>query len=107
MRISDWSSDVCSSDLWMLRDLALAGDLRYVALRYFNVAGADPQGRSGQLGPVATHLIKIASQVVAGRRESISIFGDDYDTPDGTRTEERRVGKEGVSTWRSRWAPCH
>src|SRR3546814_8203531 len=84
MRISDWSSDVCSSDLWMLRDLALAGDLRYVALRYFNVAGADPQGRSGQLGPVATHLIKIASQVVAGRRESISIFGDDYDTPDGT-----------------------
>lgn len=69
---------------WMLRDLALAGDLRYVALRYFNVAGADPQGRSGQLGPLASHLIKIASQVVAGRRESISIFGDDYDTPDGT-----------------------
>ncbi|MGD1876157.1 MAG: UDP-glucose 4-epimerase GalE [Kiloniellaceae bacterium] len=69
---------------WMLRDLAATGDLRYVALRYFNVAGADPQGRSGQLGPVATHLIKIASQVVAGLRESIAIFGDDYDTPDGT-----------------------
>jgi UDP-glucose 4-epimerase len=69
---------------WMLRDLAAAADLRYVALRYFNVAGADPQGRSGQLGPVATHLIKIASQVVAGVRESIAIFGDDYDTPDGT-----------------------
>jgi len=69
---------------WMLRDLAAAADLRYVALRYFNVAGADPQGRSGQLGPVATHLIKIASQVVAGVRDSIAIFGDDYDTPDGT-----------------------
>ena len=69
---------------WMLRDLAAASGLRYVALRYFNVAGADPQGRTGQLGPVATHLIKIASQVVAGLRESIAIFGDDYDTPDGT-----------------------
>ena len=69
---------------WMLRDLAHATGLRYVALRYFNVAGADPQGRSGQLGPVATHLIKIASQVVAGLRESIAIFGADYDTPDGT-----------------------
>lgn len=69
---------------WMLRDLAHATELRYVALRYFNVAGADPQGRSGQLGPVATHLIKIASQVVAGLRESIAIFGADYDTPDGT-----------------------
>ncbi|MGF1630935.1 MAG: UDP-glucose 4-epimerase GalE [Kiloniellaceae bacterium] len=69
---------------WMLRDLAAATDLRYVALRYFNVAGADAQGRSGQLGPVATHLIKIASQVVAGLRDSIAIFGDDYDTPDGT-----------------------
>ncbi|GAB4363723.1 MAG: UDP-glucose 4-epimerase GalE [Kiloniellaceae bacterium] len=69
---------------WMLRDLAAASDLRYVALRYFNVAGADPEGRSGQLGPVATHLIKIASQVVAGLRESIAVFGDDYATPDGT-----------------------
>lgn len=69
---------------WILRDLAAASDLSYVALRYFNVAGADPEGRSGQLGPVATHLIKIASQVVAGLRDSIAIFGDDYDTPDGT-----------------------
>src|SRR5690606_6025422 len=69
---------------WMLRDLAATSDLRYVALRYFNVAGADPQGRSGQLGRVATHLIKIASQVAAGLRESIAIYGDDYDTPDGT-----------------------
>ncbi len=69
---------------WMLRDIAAASHLRFVALRYFNVAGADPQGRSGQLGPEATHLVKIASQVVAGSRESIAIFGDDYDTPDGT-----------------------
>lgn len=69
---------------WMLRDLAHASGLRYVALRYFNVAGADSLGRSGQLGPVATHLIKIASQVVAGTRETMSIYGDDYDTPDGT-----------------------
>src|SRR5690606_39110014 len=69
---------------WMLRDLAAAGRMRHVALRYFNVAGADPQGRSGQLGPVATHLIKIASQVVAGIRDSIAIYGDDYETPDGT-----------------------
>lgn len=69
---------------WMLRDAAAASNLRFVALRYFNVAGADPQGRSGQLGPVATHLVKIASQVVAGSRKSIAIFGDDYETPDGT-----------------------
>lgn len=69
---------------WMLRDFAAASDLCYVALRYFNVAGADPQGRTGQLGPDATHLIKIASQVAAGTRESIAIYGEDYDTPDGT-----------------------
>jgi len=69
---------------WMLRDVAASSDLRYVALRYFNVAGADPKGRTGQLGADATHLIKIASQVAAGTRESISIYGDDYDTPDGT-----------------------
>lgn len=69
---------------WMLRDLAAASNLQYVALRYFNVAGADPQGRTGQLGPVATHLIKVASQVATGTRESIAIYGADYDTPDGT-----------------------
>src|SRR3546814_2023414 len=68
----------------MLRDLAAASSLHYIALRYFNVAGADPQGRSGQLGPTATHLVKIASQVVAGVRDSIATYGDDYDTPDGT-----------------------
>ncbi|MEQ8357003.1 MAG: UDP-glucose 4-epimerase GalE [Kiloniellaceae bacterium] len=68
----------------MLRDTAAATKLRFVALRYFNVAGADPLGRAGQLGPVATHLVKIASQVAAGVRESVAIYGTDYDTPDGT-----------------------
>ena len=68
----------------MLRDTAAATDLRYIALRYFNVAGADPEGRSGQSTPEATHLIKAACETVCGIRDSISIFGDDYDTPDGT-----------------------
>ena len=68
----------------MLKDAAAAHDLRYVVLRYFNVAGADPQGRSGQSTPNATHLIKIAAEVAVGRRERIAIFGEDYDTPDGT-----------------------
>jgi UDP-glucose 4-epimerase len=68
----------------MLRDTAAATDLRYIALRYFNVAGADPQGRSGQSTPEATHLIKAACETICGIRDSISIFGDDYDTPDGT-----------------------
>ncbi len=69
---------------WMLRDAALAHGLRYVVLRYFNVAGADPGGRSGQATPEATHLVKVACEAVAGRRSGIQIFGDDYDTPDGT-----------------------
>mgnify|MGYP000748956445 CR=1 FL=1 len=69
---------------WMLRDAALAHGLRYVALRYFNVAGADPQGRTGQATPQATHLIKVACEVAAGKREGLQIYGDDYDTPDGT-----------------------
>ncbi len=69
---------------WILRDTAAAHDLRYGVLRYFNVAGADPQGRSGQSTPGATHLIKIACEVVTGRRPYMEIFGEDYDTPDGT-----------------------
>jgi UDP-glucose 4-epimerase len=68
---------------WMLRDAADAHGLTYAALRYFNVAGADAEGRSGQVGP-ATHLIKIATETVVGSRDGMSIFGDDYDTPDGT-----------------------
>ena len=58
--------------------------LRYVALRYFNVAGADPDGRTGQSTPNATHLIKIATQAALGHREGMSVFGADYPTPDGT-----------------------
>jgi UDP-glucose 4-epimerase len=68
----------------MLRDVAAVTPLRYVALRYFNVAGADPGGRIGQSTPEATHLIKVACEHVAGKRPGIAIFGTDYDTPDGT-----------------------
>jgi UDP-glucose 4-epimerase len=68
----------------MLRDLSAATPLRHVALRYFNVAGADPGGRIGQSTPEATHLIKVACEHVVGKRDHVSIFGTDYDTPDGT-----------------------
>jgi len=69
---------------WMLRDLAAAGDFRYVSLRYFNVAGSDPQGRIGQSTRAATLLIKVACEAIVGKRPYVSIFGTDYDTPDGT-----------------------
>jgi len=70
---------------WMLRDTAVAHpDFNYVALRYFNVAGADPQQRSGQSFPRATHLIKIASQAATGERSHIEVYGTDYPTADGT-----------------------
>jgi UDP-glucose 4-epimerase len=69
---------------WMLQDAARAHDLRYVALRYFNVAGADPRGRSGQSTPNATHLIKVAAQTALGDRPYIEVFGTDYPTPDGS-----------------------
>ena len=69
---------------WILRDTAVAHDFNYMALRYFNVAGADPAGRTGQSTPHATHLIKIASQAALGLRQGIEVFGEDYDTPDGT-----------------------
>jgi len=69
---------------WMLRDVSRAHDFRYVALRYFNVAGADPQGRSGQSTPAATHLIKVTAQAAIGQRSHLDIYGRDYDTPDGT-----------------------
>ena len=69
---------------WMLADAARAHDFRYVALRYFNVAGADPKGRSGQSTPRATHLIKRACQAALGRVPYLGIFGTDFPTPDGT-----------------------
>jgi UDP-glucose 4-epimerase len=69
---------------WMLEDVARAHDLRYVALRYFNVAGADPKGRTGQSMPNATHLIKVAVQAALGYRPGMEVFGTDYPTPDGS-----------------------
>jgi UDP-glucose 4-epimerase len=69
---------------WMLRDAAAAYGFKYVALRYFNVAGADPQARIGQRTPEATHLIKIACQTALGQRQQVAIYGTDYPTPDGT-----------------------
>ncbi len=68
----------------MLADTANAHDFRYVALRYFNVAGADPQGRSGQSTPKATHLIKVACETALGKRSHMDVFGTDYPTHDGT-----------------------
>lgn len=68
----------------MLKDVAAAHPINYCALRYFNVAGADPQGRSGQSTAGATHLIKVAVEAATGKRGHVSIFGTDFDTPDGT-----------------------
>ncbi len=68
----------------MLADVSRAYDFRYVALRYFNVAGADPKGRTGQSTPRATHLIKVACETALGKRSHMDVFGTDYATPDGT-----------------------
>ncbi|MGB5510492.1 MAG: UDP-glucose 4-epimerase GalE [Woeseiaceae bacterium] len=69
---------------WMLRDLAAAGGPRYVALRYFNVAGCEPTGTIGQSTPKATLLVKVACEAATGRRPRVAIYGTDYPTPDGT-----------------------
>lgn len=69
---------------WMLADAARAHAFGYAVLRYFNVAGADPRGRSGQSTPNATHLIKVAGQAALGKRDGLQVFGTDYPTPDGT-----------------------
>ncbi len=69
---------------FMLRDAGRAHDLRSIALRYFNVAGADPNGRSGQSTARATHLVKVACEAALGRRPDLEVFGTDYSTPDGT-----------------------
>jgi UDP-glucose 4-epimerase len=68
----------------MLRDLGAASDLRFVILRYFNVAGCDPEGRIGQSTPGATLLMKVAAEHAVGKRDALYIFGTDYPTPDGT-----------------------
>jgi len=69
---------------WMLADVAAAHEMNYGVLRYFNVAGADPKGRTGQSSAGATHLIKVATQAALGMRDHMNIFGTDFDTPDGT-----------------------
>jgi UDP-glucose 4-epimerase len=69
---------------FMLADTAAAHPINYCALRYFNVAGADPEGRTGQSTAGATHLIKVAVEAALGKRASVAVFGTDYDTPDGT-----------------------
>jgi UDP-glucose 4-epimerase len=69
---------------WMLRDAAAAGGLRYVALRYFNVAGSDPGGRIGHSTHGSTLLTKVACEAMVGARPYVSVFGTDYSTPDGT-----------------------
>jgi UDP-glucose 4-epimerase len=69
---------------WMLRDASAAHPFNYGALRYFNVAGADPSGRTGQIGKGSTHLIKIAAEAAVGKRPQVAVYGSDYPTPDGT-----------------------
>ncbi|HET9715828.1 MAG TPA: UDP-glucose 4-epimerase GalE [Pseudolabrys sp.] len=81
--ISPYGTSKLMSEI-MLHDAGKAHGLRYVILRYFNVAGADPKLRTGQATPAATHLIKVACEAAIGRRPKISVFGTDYPTPDGT-----------------------
>jgi UDP-glucose-4-epimerase len=81
--ISPYGTSKLMSEI-MLHDTARAHDLRFVVLRYFNVAGADPKGRTGQATPAATHLIKVACEAALGRRPGLDVFGTDYPTPDGT-----------------------
>jgi UDP-glucose 4-epimerase len=68
----------------MLEDASAAYPLNYGALRYFNVAGADPRGRAGQIGKGSTHLIKVAAEAAVGKRDHVAVYGTDYPTPDGT-----------------------
>jgi UDP-glucose 4-epimerase len=81
--ISPYGTSKLMSEI-VLHDTARAHALRFVVLRYFNVAGADPKMRTGQATPQATHLIKVTSETVLGQREKLNVFGTDYPTPDGT-----------------------
>ncbi|PTW63557.1 UDP-galactose 4-epimerase [Breoghania corrubedonensis] len=81
--LSPYGSSKLMSEI-MLADTAAAHDFAFTALRYFNVAGADPGGRTGQSTANATHLIKVACEAALGKRSHLSVFGTDYDTPDGT-----------------------
>ena len=81
--ISPYGTSKLMSEI-MLHDAGKAHGLRFVILRYFNVAGADPKGRTGQATPAATHLIKVACETAIGKRTKMQVFGTDYPTPDGT-----------------------
>lgn len=81
--ISPYGTSKLMSEI-MLHDTSKAHDLRFVVLRYFNVAGADPKGRTGQSTPAATHVIKVACEAALGKRAKMSVFGTDFPTPDGT-----------------------
>src|SRR3954470_14793475 len=83
MPMSPYGSSKLMSEI-MLRDASFAHGLKHVILRYFNVAGADPEGRTGQSTKGATHLIKVAVETALGKREKMDVFGTDYPTPDGT-----------------------
>lgn len=82
---------------WMLRDVAAASSLRYVTLRYFNVAGSDLKGRIGQATRGATLLMKVACEAAVGARSHVSVFGTDYPTPDGTGVRDY-IHVEDVAT---------
>jgi UDP-glucose 4-epimerase len=81
--ISPYGTSKLMSEI-MLHDAGKAHGLRFIVLRYFNVAGGDPKGRTGQSTPAATHLIKVACEAALGKRAKMDIFGTDYPTPDGT-----------------------
>jgi UDP-glucose 4-epimerase len=81
--ISPYGSSKLMSEI-VLHDAGKAYGLRFVILRYFNVAGADPKGRTGQATQNATHLIMVACEAATGKRSKIEVFGNDYLTPDGT-----------------------
>jgi UDP-glucose 4-epimerase len=81
--ISPYGSSKLMSEI-VLHDAGKAYGLRFVVLRYFNVAGADPKGRTGQATAQATHLIKVASETALGKRAGMEVYGTDYPTPDGT-----------------------
>lgn len=81
--ISPYGTSKLMSEI-MLHDAGRAHGLRFVVLRYFNVAGADPRGRTGQSSPVATHVIKVACETAIGKRPKMDVYGTDYPTPDGT-----------------------
>src|SRR5581483_1810563 len=81
--VSPYGTSKLMSEI-MLHDVAAAHGMKYVILRYFNVAGADPKLFTGQSTPTATHLIKVAVETVLGMRPMLDVYGTDYPTPDGT-----------------------